>query len=71
VGDYMTNKEIDGINGSTGKFTLAFRSRDKRPGKMMLHRRRSQVCARSVRTCFCAWTKSRVQTLFWLPAALR
>jgi hypothetical protein len=25
VGDYMTNKEIDGINGSTGKFTLAFR----------------------------------------------
>ncbi len=33
VGDYMTNKGIDGISGSTGTFTLAFHSRDKRPGK--------------------------------------
>ena len=35
VGDYMTNKEIDGISGSTGTLTLAFHSRHKNPGKPM------------------------------------
>lgn len=33
VGDYMTNKEIDGIPGSTGSLCLSFLSPDKRPGK--------------------------------------
>jgi hypothetical protein len=33
TGDYMTNKEINGIGGSTGALTLAFHSRTKIPGK--------------------------------------